>query len=189
MLKPEFTGQFKKDFTLAVKRGCKSDSLYHKVLGNVFSNLLLGTDYELKNRYMHIDYVEGNRPQSINSKVPKYQFDTLDCPLEELSVLELVAQNPKIKQQELVNATGRSIATVKRITSRQPSHLCKLMLTKRNMNAIIQILYGSFDRLGNYTYILIKVIPRKIKNRHFTKVPVLFYIKKEHKNKKKGKKL
>lgn len=66
MLKPEFTGQFKKDFTLAVKRGCKPDSLYHKVLGNVFSNLLLGTDYELKNRYMHIDYVEGNRPQSIN---------------------------------------------------------------------------------------------------------------------------
>ena len=64
---------------------------------------------------MHIDYVEGNRPQSINSKVPKYQFDTLDCPLEELSVLELVAQNPTIKQQELVSATGKSIATVKRI--------------------------------------------------------------------------
>ena len=86
-----------------------------KFLEMFFSNLLLGTDYELKNRYMHIDYVEGSRPQSINSKVPKYQFDTLDCSLEELAVLELVAQNPAIKQQELVNATGRSIATVKRI--------------------------------------------------------------------------
>ncbi len=104
-----------------------------------FSNLLLGTDYELKNRYMHIDYVEGNRPQSINSKVPKYQFDTLDRSLEELAVLELVAQNPAIKQQELVNAT------VKRNTFRQPSHLCKLVLTKYNTNAIIQILCGSFD--------------------------------------------
>lgn len=86
-----------------------------KFLEMFFSNLLLGTDYELKNRYMHIDYVEGSCPQSINSKVPKYQFDTLDCSLEELAVLELVAQNPAIKQQELVNATGRSIATVKRI--------------------------------------------------------------------------
>ncbi len=86
-----------------------------KFLEMFFSNLLLGTDYELKNRYMHIDYVEESHPQSINSKVPKYQFDTLDCSLEELAVLELVAQNPAIKQQELVTATGRSIATVKRI--------------------------------------------------------------------------
>ncbi len=80
-----------------------------------FGNLLLGTDYELKNRYMHIDYVEESNSQSINSKVPKYQFDTLDCSLEELAVLELVAQNPAIKQQEVVTATGRSLSTVKRI--------------------------------------------------------------------------
>lgn len=48
-------------------------------------------------------------------KVSKYQFDTLDCSLEELAVLERIAENPTIKQQELVNATGKSIATVKRI--------------------------------------------------------------------------
>ena len=86
-----------------------------KFLEMFFSNLLLGTEHELKNRYMHIDYVEESHPQSINSKIPKYQFNTLDCSLEELAVLELVAQNPAIKQQELVTATGRSIATVKRI--------------------------------------------------------------------------
>ena len=86
-----------------------------KFLEMFFSNLLLGTEHELKNRYMHIDYVEKSHSQSINSKVPKYQFDTLDCSLEELAVLELVAQNPAIKQQELVTATGKSIATVKRI--------------------------------------------------------------------------
>lgn len=79
-----------------------------------FSNLLLDTHYELKNRYMHIDYAESNF-QSISQKVPKYQFDTLDCTLEELAVLELVAKNPTIKQQELVEATGKSIATIKRI--------------------------------------------------------------------------
>lgn len=64
---------------------------------------------------MHIDYVDKSVSQSISPKVSKYQFDTLDCSLEELAVLERIAQNPTIKQQELVNATGKSIATVKRI--------------------------------------------------------------------------
>lgn len=65
---------------------------------------------------MHIDYVDESASQSISPKVSKYQFDTLDCSLEELAVLERIAQNPTIKQQELVNATGKSIATVKRVT-------------------------------------------------------------------------
>lgn len=64
---------------------------------------------------MHIDFVDESASQSISPKVPKYQFDTLDCSLEELAVLERIAQNPTIKQQELVSATGKSIATVKRI--------------------------------------------------------------------------
>ena len=64
---------------------------------------------------MHVDFVDENASQSINSKVSKYQFDTLDCTLEELAVLELVAKNPTMKQQELVEATGKSIATIKRI--------------------------------------------------------------------------
>ena len=64
---------------------------------------------------MHIDYVDESVSQSISPKVSKYQFDTLDCSLEELAVLERVAQNPSIKQRELVSATGKSIATVKRI--------------------------------------------------------------------------
>ena len=64
---------------------------------------------------MHIGFVDESISQSINSKVSKYQFDTLDCTLEELAVLELVAKNPTMKQQELVEATGKSIATIKRI--------------------------------------------------------------------------
>ena len=64
---------------------------------------------------MHIDFADKSTSKSISPKVPKYQFDTLDCSLEELAALELVAQNPAIKQQELVTATGKSIATVKRI--------------------------------------------------------------------------
>ena len=65
---------------------------------------------------MHIDFADKSTSQSISPKVSKYQFDTLDCSLEELTVLERIAQNPTIKQQELVSATGKSIATVKRIT-------------------------------------------------------------------------
>jgi DNA-binding MarR family transcriptional regulator len=79
-----------------------------------FSNLILGTEYELKNRTMHIDYVADNY-QSIIPKAPKSQFDTLECTLEELAVLELVAKNPSIKQKELAEETGKSIATIKRI--------------------------------------------------------------------------
>ena len=45
---------------------------------------------------------------------PKSQIDTLDCTLEELAVLELVAKKPDIKQQEFADATGKSIATIKR---------------------------------------------------------------------------
>jgi len=86
-----------------------------KFLEMFFSNLLLDTHYELKNRYMHIDYAGERTSQSISPKVLKYQFDTLDCTLEELAVLELVAKNPTMKQQELVEVTGKSIATIKRI--------------------------------------------------------------------------
>ncbi len=86
-----------------------------KFLEMFFGNLLLGTHHELKNRYMHIHYVDSNSRQSINPKIPKSQFDTLNCTLEELAVLKWVAKNPSIKQQDLVKATGKSISTIKRI--------------------------------------------------------------------------
>jgi len=64
---------------------------------------------------MHVDFADENVFQSINPKISKCQFDTLDCTLEELAVLELVAKNPAIKQQEIAAQTGKSIATIKRI--------------------------------------------------------------------------
>ena len=85
-----------------------------KFLEMFFSNLILGTEYELKNRYMHVDYVNVNF-QSVSPKVPKSQFDTLECTLEELAFLELIYKNPSIKQKDLVAETGKSLSTVKRI--------------------------------------------------------------------------
>lgn len=86
-----------------------------KFLELFFRNLLFDAKHELKNRYLHVDYVDADGSQSINPKAPKSQFDTLDCTLEELAVLELVAQNPAMKQNELAEETGKSISTVKRM--------------------------------------------------------------------------
>ena len=44
-----------------------------KFLEMFFSNLIQGTGYELKNRYIHIDYVDDNF-QSVTPKVPESHF-------------------------------------------------------------------------------------------------------------------
>ncbi len=86
-----------------------------KFLEMFFGNLLLDTDYDLKNRIMHVDYVEPDNSQSANTEISKCQFGTLDCTLEELALLELIAKNPSAKQQELADASGKSLRTIKRI--------------------------------------------------------------------------
>ncbi len=79
-----------------------------------FGNLLLGAENELKNRIMHVDYAP-NGSQSIKNAVPKYQFDTLECTLEEIALLRLIANDPSVKQKELAENVGKSVATVKRM--------------------------------------------------------------------------
>lgn len=73
-------------------------------------NLILGEENELSNRGMHISL------QSINRTVSKSQFDTLSCSLEEIAILKAVQKNSNITQEELIKTTGKSIATVKRLT-------------------------------------------------------------------------
>ena len=83
-----------------------------------FSNLLLGADYELKNRYAHIDFDfrdEEEDFQSVISEVPKGQNDTLECTLEELAVLKLLIENAYVSQDSLTKATGKSLSTIKRL--------------------------------------------------------------------------
>ena len=63
---------------------------------------------------MHVDYTEANL-QSVNPKVPKSHFDTLECTLEELAVLDLIKKNPSVKQTELAEQTGKSVRSIKRI--------------------------------------------------------------------------
>lgn len=86
-----------------------------KFLEAFFGNLLLNTDHELKNRFMHIDFVPDDNFQSANFETPKCQFGTLNCTLEELALLELLAKEPCAKQQELADASGKSLRTIKRL--------------------------------------------------------------------------
>ena len=94
-----------------------------KFLEAFFSNLILRTEYELKNRYLHVEYV----PQSIISKVPKVQNDTLKCTLEELAVIQAMLEKPTITQTELRDRTGKSLSTVKRIVSslQEKGYICR----------------------------------------------------------------
>lgn len=78
-----------------------------KYLELFFSNLLMGTAYELKNRYMHLDYMQ-EESQSATSRPPKCKNCTLDCTLEELAILRILTVNPQITQKELVNHNVRS---------------------------------------------------------------------------------
>ena len=84
-----------------------------KVLELFFSNLWVGTNHELKNRYMHVDYVDES--QSVNFKISKCQNDTLECSLEELAIIRLLKKNPDMNQKSLAERTGKSLSTVKRM--------------------------------------------------------------------------
>lgn len=58
---------------------------------------------------MHVDF------QSVNFNNPKCQIDTLECTLEEIAILKLIIEDESIKQNVLVEKTGKSLSTVKRI--------------------------------------------------------------------------
>lgn len=63
---------------------------------------------------MNVVYVDDNS-QSVIPEVSKSQFDTLECTLKELAILELICKNLLIRQKELVAEIGKSLSTVKRI--------------------------------------------------------------------------
>ena len=88
-----------------------------KFLEMFFDNLLMGMKHELKNRYMHVDYVEEtdeNEFQSANSDIQKCQNGTLKLTIDEMAILSRIVKNPVMTQNELAEQTGKSLRTVKR---------------------------------------------------------------------------
>lgn len=108
-----------------IRKGIHSTTRFLEMF---FSNLLLGTEYELKNRYMHVDYIDESSIQSAKNESPKCQIDTLKCTLEELAVLNLIKKNPAVKQTELAEQTGKSVRSIKRIVDslKEKQYICRV---------------------------------------------------------------
>ena len=93
-------------------------------------NVVLGEKNELRNHAMLVGAsLPKTMPQSITAPNPKFQFDTLNCTLEELAVLKAIENNSKITQTDIAKSIKKSASTVKRITS---SLVEKGILIRRN---------------------------------------------------------
>ncbi len=89
-------------------------------LEKFFYNLLSNTNYDLKNRYTHIDYVQDTLNKALKNK---------DYTLEEQAILNLIKENSFIKQEEIAHIIGKSIRTVKtKMTEMQE----KGIITRKN---------------------------------------------------------
>lgn len=102
-----------------------------KFLELFFSNLLLGTKYELKNRYLHVDYID-ETVQSATPETPKGKNCTLGCTLEELAILQILKDDPSITQKALAAKLGKSERTIKnRIAALQEKNYIRRVNGKR----------------------------------------------------------
>ena len=77
-------------------------------LEKFFYNLLTNTKYELKNRYMHIDYKE--TIEGISANVSSLS-------LEEQAILNIIKNNPTIKQEDIALQINKSVRTIKNYMS------------------------------------------------------------------------
>lgn len=117
-------------------------------LEKFFCNLLTRTEYELKNRCLHIDYAErkNDKSQSAVAEISKCKNCTLECTLEELAILKSIAENPTITQKALAQKIGKSERTIKsKIKQLQDRNFIHRVNGKRYGKW--EILYGNDDLL------------------------------------------
>lgn len=89
-------------------------------LKKFFYNLLSNAKYELKNRYMHIDYKEN--VEEISSSVNNLS-------LVEQAILNIIKNNPSIKQEEIATLINKSLRTVKKYMSEMQE---KALIERKN---------------------------------------------------------
>ena len=93
-------------------------------------NVILGEKNELRNREMLVGVnIVKPEVQSVTKDAPKSQFDTLNCSLEEMAVIKVIEDTPKITQAQIAKVINKSVSTVKRITT---SLVAKGILIRRN---------------------------------------------------------
>lgn len=91
-------------------------------LERFFRNMLLGEQYPLRNREMHLDWKGDGDVQSANNDIqsannsPEPPPKCKNYTLEEIAVIKLMIQNPYITQKEIASEIGKSERTVKSIT-------------------------------------------------------------------------
>ncbi len=89
-------------------------------LEKFFYNLLTNSNYELKNRYMHIDYV---------GSTDELDLESNNYTLEEQAILNIIRDNPLIKQDEIAIKINKSVRTVKNYMSEMQE---KGIITRKN---------------------------------------------------------
>lgn len=107
-----------------VKNGITATTKYLELF---FENLLLGKHHVLKNRYLHIDFQSASQSASQDDQKCK------NCTLEELAILQAIADDPGITQKMLAKKIGKSERTVKTKTvAMQQRGLIERVNGKRN---------------------------------------------------------
>ncbi len=108
------------------KKNIFEDTSY---LEKFFFNLLSDTNYELKNRYTHIDYEQEKTNANLNSK---------NYTLEEQAIINIIKNNESIKQEEIAKLIGKSVRTVKTIMKdMQEKNIIKRTNRKRDSRWIV----------------------------------------------------
>ena len=93
-------------------------------LEKFFYNLLSNADYELRNRFMHIDYIQS--ANKLHSKCNDYTLD-------EQVIINIIKNNPTVKQEEIASMINKSIRTIKsRMIEMQEKGLIARKNGKRN---------------------------------------------------------
>ena len=83
----------------------------------------------LKNRYTHVDYEQSANKENLKCNV---------CTLEEQAIINIIKNNPIIKQEEIANIINKSIRTVKtRMIEMQDKGLIARKNGKRNGEWIV----------------------------------------------------
>ena len=99
-------------------------------LEKFFYNLLANTNFELKNRYTHIDYIQENNEE----------IKTENYTLEELAIINILKENSKVKQEEVAEQIGKSLRTIKsRMIEMQEKGLIERKNGKRDGEWIINV--------------------------------------------------
>ena len=100
-------------------------------LEKFFYNLLTGSKYELKNRYVHIDYTEEEKQNEVK---------TNNQTLIEQAIINIIKENPTITQDEIANRINKSLRTVKSyMTEMQNNGLIERTNSKKKGEWIIKI--------------------------------------------------